>query len=169
MRVRRSFATSWLPSAPDRRSCFYVFASVLLGLVKQFAFRNWPSGDALDRLADHDFRNILMMMPEDAERLFEELNRQMIRIERTSQQVSDKKDASGNFEDNPEEREQHARTLTRIQTQLERLTRMEMQRASLRVTRKKSRKPSEIRAEIQRAILGSLGSGAARKGDGGTQ
>lgn len=27
-----------------------------------------------ERLPDHDFRNILMMMPEDAERLFEQLS-----------------------------------------------------------------------------------------------
>jgi hypothetical protein len=102
-------------------------------------------------------------------RLFEELNRQMIRIERTSQQVSDKKDAQGKYIDDPEEREQHARTLARIQTQLERLTKMEIERASMRVTRKKSRKPSEIRAEIQRAILGAIAPGSASKDNGGAK
>jgi hypothetical protein len=101
-------------------------------------------------------------------RMFEELNRQLIRIERTSVQMSDKKNAKDEYEDNPDEREQHARTLARIQTQLERLTEMELKRASLRAT-KKSHKPRDTRAEIQRRILGVLGPGAAPKRDGGAQ
>ena len=101
-------------------------------------------------------------------RLFEELNRQLIRIERTSMQVTDKKNASDEYDDNPDEREQHARTLARIQTQLERLTQMEMERASLRAT-KKFRKPRESRADVQRTILGVLDAGSAPKSSGGAR
>ncbi|HEX4301531.1 MAG TPA: hypothetical protein VHZ78_01970 [Rhizomicrobium sp.] len=101
-------------------------------------------------------------------RLFEELNRQMIRIERTSMQMSDKKNDKNEYDDKPEEREQHARTLARIQTQLERLTEMEMKRASLRKT-KKSHKPKETRADVYGRLMGTTEPGRAPKRTGEAQ
>jgi hypothetical protein len=80
-------------------------------------------------------------------RLFEELNRQIIRVERVSEQKSDKKDAQGNYEDDPIEREQSARVLASLQRSLERLTVMEAGRAPQRKSRK-SEKPGETRARL---------------------
>ncbi len=88
-------------------------------------------------------------------RLFEELNRQMIRVERTSKQVSDKKDANGNYEDKPEEREQHARVLSSLQRSLERLTDMEMGRAPARKA-KRNEKPKETRDRLNNRLTGQI-------------
>ena len=96
-------------------------------------------------------------------RLFEELNRQIIRVERVSEQKSDKKDTQGNYEDNPVEREQSARVLASLQRSLERLTLMETGRAPQRKSRK-SEKPGETRARLtqrladqrERARIGNL-------------
>jgi hypothetical protein len=101
-------------------------------------------------------------------RLFEELNRQMIRVERTSIQKSDKKDAQGNYEDDSVEREQHARVLSSLQRSMERLTSMEMARASLRAA-KPNKKPGAARAEIRRQILGVVDGAPARSGPGESQ
>ena len=80
-------------------------------------------------------------------RLFEELNRQIIRVERVSEQKSDKKDAQGNYEDDPEEREQNARVLASLHRSLERLTAIEAGRAPQRKSRK-TEKPGETRARL---------------------
>ena len=98
-------------------------------------------------------------------RLFDELNRQMIRAERISEQESDKKNAKGEYDDNPELREKAARTLGRLQSQLERLTQMEMERASLRAT-KKTRTRTETRADIRRSVLAAVDSARTRNGTG---
>jgi hypothetical protein len=98
-------------------------------------------------------------------RLFDELNRQMIRAEKASRQESDKKDAKGEIEDDPDKREKNARILTRLQTQLERLTAMEMDRASLRAT-KAHRSRTETRDAIRRKVLAAIESGRSRNGDG---
>ena len=84
-------------------------------------------------------------------RLFDELNRQMIRVERTSIQISDKKNAKDEYDDKPDEREQHARTLASLQRSLERLTAMETSRAPLRKS-KPNRKPGEIRATLEQRL-----------------
>jgi hypothetical protein len=101
-------------------------------------------------------------------RLFDELNRQMIRAEKASSQESDKKDAQGNYPDDPDKREKNARVLARLQTQLERLTSMEMDRASLRAT-KSTRTPTETRAAIRRKVLAAIDAGRARDRDGGSE
>ncbi|HJW41086.1 MAG TPA: hypothetical protein VJ476_07640 [Rhizomicrobium sp.] len=98
-------------------------------------------------------------------RLFDELNRQMIRAEKASSQESDKKDHNGKFQDDPDAREKNGRILARLQTQLERLTAMEMDRASLRAT-KSTRTPTETRAAIRRKVLAAIDAGRIRNGDG---
>ena len=80
-------------------------------------------------------------------RLFEELNRQIIRVERVSEQKSDKKDAKGEYEDNPIEREQAARVLASLQRSLERLTAMEAGRAPQRKSTR-TEKPGDTRARL---------------------
>ena len=101
-------------------------------------------------------------------RLFDELNRQMIRVEQISIQESDKKNASNQHEDNPDVREKAIRTLGRLQSQLERLTRMEMERASLRAT-KTTRTRNETRAGIRRDVLAAVESARTRNGTGEPQ
>ncbi|MEJ0027335.1 MAG: hypothetical protein WDN01_15025 [Rhizomicrobium sp.] len=98
-------------------------------------------------------------------RLFDELNRQMIRVERISEQESDKKNANGEYDDKPDAREKAARTLGRLQNQLERLTRMEMERASLRATKKTGTR-TETRARLQRDVLAAVHAGRASDGTG---
>ena len=96
-------------------------------------------------------------------RLFEELNRQILRVEHASIQMPDKKDAKGEYPDNPIEREQQARVLASLQRSLERLTVMEAGRAPQRKSRK-SEKPGETRARLtqrladqrERARIGNL-------------
>ena len=92
-------------------------------------------------------------------RLFEELNRQMIRLEKTSTQASDKKDHNDMIEDDPEKREKNARTLTKLRTDLEHLTKLEMDRASLRAT-KSARKPSAARAKLAQQLAETAEPGA---------
>ena len=85
-------------------------------------------------------------------RLFDELNRQLLRVERTSCQESDKKNALDEYDDDPDKREKNARILGRLQTSLERLTDMEMERAALRTT-KAARTRTESRSAIRRRVL----------------
>jgi hypothetical protein len=101
-------------------------------------------------------------------RLFDELNRQMIRVEKTSCQESDKKDHEGKIADDPDKREKSARILARLQTSLERLTQMEMERAALRTT-KTARTRTDARAAIRRRILAKSEPGPAGDGTGDPQ
>jgi hypothetical protein len=94
-------------------------------------------------------------------RLFEELNRQMLRVERTSKQVSDKKLPNGEYKDDPEEREQHAQTLSSLQRSLERLIVLETGRLPARKV-KRNEKPGETRARLQRRLAEQLESSRAR-------
>jgi hypothetical protein len=109
-------------------------------------------------------------------RLFEELNRQLLRFEKTGS--TDPVDVEAGNASGPAQtgergdeksiaaaREQDARTLARLQASLERLTKMEMDRASLRAT-KSSRTRGETRAQIQSDVLARHESGRTR-GEGG--
>ncbi|HEY4941633.1 MAG TPA: hypothetical protein VII56_09395 [Rhizomicrobium sp.] len=89
-------------------------------------------------------------------RLFDELNRQLLRVERASEQISDKKDASGKYPDTSDEREQHARTLKSLQTSLERLTLLDAKRETLRKTVRRMEKPGEIRARLAKKLTAQL-------------
>jgi hypothetical protein len=89
-------------------------------------------------------------------RLFEELNRQMLRVERASEQISDKKDASDKYPDTSGERDQHARTLKSLQTSLERLTLLDAKRETLRKTVKRMEKPGDIRARLAKKLAAQL-------------
>jgi hypothetical protein len=112
-------------------------------------------------------------------RLFEELNRQMERFEKTgstdpvdinagnaSPGTQTRKNENSSTASEAASREQDARTLARLQASLERLTKMEMDRASLRAT-KSTRSRSETRADIQSAVLARFEPGAtpATNGD----
>jgi hypothetical protein len=112
-------------------------------------------------------------------RLFDELNRQMQRFENTGS--TDPVDVTaGNASGGPaqqdrdneknaaESREQDARTLARLQASLERLTKMEMDRASLRAT-KDTRTRGETRAEIQSDVLAYFEPGGTPGASGETQ
>ena len=106
-------------------------------------------------------------------RLFEELNRQMLRFENTGSTApdSDATQASkpGNKHDqSPTDRERDARTLARLEGTLNRLTKLEMQRASLRAT-KSTRSKSATRGAIHTKVLGKLGRGAADGSTGESQ
>ena len=107
-------------------------------------------------------------MDDMVKRLFEELNRQMLRLEKTSTQESDKKDHNDMIADDPDKREKNARTLTRLRTDLEHLTKMEMERASLRAT-KTTRTRTETRAGIRRSVLAAVESARTRNGTGEPQ
>jgi len=107
-------------------------------------------------------------MDDMVKRMFDELNRQLIRIENTSTQESDKKDANGLIDDEPDKREKNARVLARIQTTLERLTRMESERIANRAT-KTIRKPEEARAEIERKVFGVVDEDTAQSRSGEAQ
>jgi hypothetical protein len=111
-------------------------------------------------------------------RLFDELNRQMQRFENTGstdpvdtnagnapagrQVKTQKRDEN---KSTAESREQDARTLARLQASLERLTKMEMDRASLRATTD-TRTRGETRAEIQSDVLAHFEPGGTA-GQGG--
>lgn len=101
-------------------------------------------------------------------RLFDELNRQLLRVEKTSIQESEKKDALGNIPDDPDKREKNTRILGRLQTSLQRLTEMEMERAALRTT-KAARSRTESRSAIRRRVLAATQPGGAGKGAGDPQ
>lgn len=98
-------------------------------------------------------------MDDMVKRLFEQLNRELIRAERASTHAPEAKDAGNKVVDDPDAREKNARILTRLQTQLEKLTKMEMERAALRAT-KSARKPSAARAELARKLARAAEPGA---------
>jgi len=109
-------------------------------------------------------------------RLFEELNRQMLRFEHlgTTAEVDVN---GGNTDKNlpidrkarekeltPAQREQDGRTLARMEGTLTRLTKLEMQRASLRATTKKARGKGETRGSvIDQIMAGPASRGTAPK------
>jgi hypothetical protein len=101
-------------------------------------------------------------------RLFDELNRQLIRAERASMHEPDARDAKGNFVDDVDKREKNARVLSRLQTQLDRLTRLETERAHLRAT-KEARTPQETRSAIRFKVLAILAEEETSSRSGGTQ
>jgi hypothetical protein len=93
-------------------------------------------------------------------RLFQELNGQLIRVERASSQRTDKKNAKDEYEDLPDRAEQDARTLSSLQRSLAALTKMEIERKSLR-NAKKSKTRIETREAIAKQIFGEPGAGSA--------
>ena len=103
-------------------------------------------------------------MDDMVKRLFEELNRQMIRAEQASINEPDLKKEAESVKQ-LETREKHARVLVRLRGELERLTQMEMERASLRAT-KKTRTRRETRAGIQQDVLDAVQPIRARSGTG---
>jgi len=98
-------------------------------------------------------------------RLFHELNRQIIRAERASINAPEKRDHNNKVVDDVDDREKSARVLARLQTQLDRLTRLETERAALRAT-KESRTPAETRAAIHVTIMAALSAARTRDGVG---
>jgi hypothetical protein len=107
-------------------------------------------------------------MDDMVKRLFDELNRQMIRAERASIHEPDLKKNEIESDEQLEVREKRARVLVRLRGELERLTRMEMERASLRAT-KKTRTRTETRADIRRDVLAAVESARTRNGTGDPQ
>ena len=99
-------------------------------------------------------------MDDMVKRLFEQLNRELIRAENVSKQQTETKDHNDKIVDDPNRREQAARILTRLRTDLERLTKMESERASIRAT-KSARKPSAARAKLARQLAETPEPGAA--------
>jgi len=105
-------------------------------------------------------------------RLFEELNRQMLRFEHlgTTAEVDVNEGNTGNSLPiarknresglSPAERERDSRTLARLEGTLNRLTKLEMQRASLRAT-KTARRNTETRG----SVLGEIMAGPAAGGE----
>ena len=96
-------------------------------------------------------------------RLFDELNRQILRVENLQRQEDSKQPGTGapKTKSDPEQpgdalkREQDSRTLARLQSSLTRLTKMEMERASLRTT-KSARTRTEARIAIRRKVLAAI-------------
>jgi len=107
-------------------------------------------------------------MDDMVKRLFDELNRQMIRAEKASINEPDQKKDEAESDKQLEVREKRARVLVRLRGELERLTQMEMKRASLRAT-KKSRTRNETRADIRRDVLAAVESARTRNGTGDPQ
>ena len=106
-------------------------------------------------------------MDDMVKRLFDELNRQMIRAEQASINEPDLKKEAESVKQ-LETREKHARVLVRLRGELERLTQMEMERASLRAT-KTTRTRTETRAGIRRSVLAAVESARTRRGTGEPQ
>jgi len=94
-------------------------------------------------------------------RLFEELNRQMLRMEHAH--AKERKE-----DDDADKREQDSLTLARLEGTLNRLTRLEMQRADLRAT-KTARKRRDVRAAIRSKVLGAIERSRAENRDGESQ
>lgn len=84
-------------------------------------------------------------------RIFDELNRQLIRVENTSKQLSDKKDARGQFEDDPKRRASDANTLASLIRSMEKAIELEMGRSENRAI-KAVRKPKDVRKALAQQI-----------------
>ena len=87
-------------------------------------------------------------MDDMIKRLFEELNREMIRIETRSRKMSDKKENAP--EDTDEEQEKRTRKLERVQRTLKNLTQMELERQLPRET--KVTRYDDPHAELERRL-----------------
>ncbi len=94
-------------------------------------------------------------------RLFDELNRQILRVEHASAAIPDQKRPDGSFAHDENMREQHARTLKSLQTSLERLMKLDTARTSQRKTARRTEKPGEHRARLAKKLNLQLESGAA--------
>ncbi len=91
-------------------------------------------------------------MDDMIKRLFDELNRELIRVEDKSRKQSDKEwPQTREPPETPADRAANARTLASLQHTLERLTRMELQRQSLRET-KVGPNHDGAREELERRI-----------------
>jgi hypothetical protein len=125
-----------------------------------------PEGAALPRTNPKHWKNISAedippgWIDDMVKRLFQELNGQLIRVERASSQRTDKKNAKDEYEDLPDRAEQDARTLSSLQRSLAALTKMEIERKSLR-NAKKSKTRIETREAIAKQIFGEPGAGSA--------
>lgn len=89
-------------------------------------------------------------------RLFEELNRQMLRLENATKNkpLSD---------DDEKKRAEDARTFKSLQVSMERLTALDTTRASLRKVNRNKEKPGERRARLARQLTQQLGPAGIRK------
>jgi hypothetical protein len=100
-------------------------------------------------------------------RLFDELNRQILRVENLAEQDEVKQPGTGDREQDKiarkaremtpaaaASREQDSRTLARLQGSLARLTKMEMERAAIRST-KSNRSRNQHRAKLLRDMAGA--------------
>ena len=97
-------------------------------------------------------------------RLFEELNRQMLRAEHSSTKATTP-DKAGNYDDDTERRDTDSLIFSRLQGSMQRLTNLEMQRATLRNT-KAARSRRAKRAAIRSQILGGHDAEAAGESEG---
>jgi hypothetical protein len=86
-------------------------------------------------------------------RLFDELNRQLIRVERASSQLSDKKNAQDEYDDDPERRASDAHTLATLVRSVEKLISIDGGRSAIRAT-KAARKPKDVRKVLAKQISG---------------
>jgi hypothetical protein len=124
-----------------------------------------PEGAALPRTNPRYWKNISAedippgWIDDMVKRLFEELNGQLIRIERASAQRTDVKDSRGRYEDDAKRAEQDAHTLSSLQRSLERLIDMDMERLTLRST-KKTRTRTETRESLAKQLAETPGPGA---------
>ena len=87
-------------------------------------------------------------------RLFEELNRQMLRAQNSSKNALKKK-ADGTYDDSTDARDQDSLIFSRLQNSINRLTKLEVERATLRHT-KAARTRRETRAAIRSRVLGAI-------------
>jgi hypothetical protein len=85
-------------------------------------------------------------------RLYEEWNRQMIRMERASKQRSDKKDERGNYVDDPEQQRQDAQTLNGLLRALDKIMQMENGRVTERKISKANSDPESAIAILRRRL-----------------
>jgi hypothetical protein len=89
-------------------------------------------------------------------RLFDEANRQLIRLERASSQLSDKKDHDNSFPDHPERRATDAHTLSTIVRLVDKLIGLETGRSQIRAT-KAVRKPKDVRKALAKQLFSGPG------------
>ena len=100
-------------------------------------------------------------------RLFEELNRQMLRAQHSSKNALTKKQ-DGTYDDSTDARDQDSLIFSRMQNSLNRLTKLEMERATLRAT-KGARSRRATRAAIRSKVLGAIERAGNRDRDGEPQ
>jgi len=97
-------------------------------------------------------------------RLFEELNRQMLRAQNSSKNaLIERKD--GTYDDSTDARDQDSLILSRLQNSMNRLNKLDTERATLRHT-KNAKTRREMRAAIRSRVLGAIERSRAGNRDG---